>query len=526
MKRSVFTLLICCLSSFLFANVKLNSVQTSYNSISKNSEGCSQQTVYSDDGMEITAYAKVIDDKIQYTVIIKDIQDANFLLEKDCLQVFSGSIDNDEWYELDYVGGTKTGKVSVDVDEDDYYYNDDTSSVSSNVDEDDFLTACVTIGTAAICTASLIDFFSSPKPVVVTSSRRAPGRVSRAPKKYSGSRYEPYRPSPRIVYHRHHLYPETALIWVIDREVRNERQTEVPVYNNQRSVVSTQSEIHGDKYIGTIISDFERGPDYRLRLTVSDEEYIDFYFTRTDKAQRRNKNKTVVPPQEKVTAVPKTIKPVAPRKQPVETRTEETVRVPEVSETYNTIAAVTVVPEFKNWGAMYIYNGTGLGCYAGFKLKFANVLDSEVLGVYDDDSFAMYDDSLPYGANSGKKYEYGFDEFSNHKTTEISMDIGLTLKLFSHTYLMGGCDITFANTYKEGIFSYREWDEVNGEWKSWHQYEQGWLKTSTTDVIFSPQIGLDFVFGNINIGTLLQFTVTDDIKNMPCCFNLMAGISF
>ena len=521
MKKSIFTFLIFCLSSVLFANVKLNSVQTSYNSISRNSDGCSQQTVYSDDGMEITAYAKVIDDKIQYTVVIKDIQDANFLLEKDCLQVFSGSIDKDQWEELDYVGGTKTGKVSMEVSDGECYPE---AEPSSNVDEQDVLEACVTIGTVVLCTASLIDFFSSSRPVVVKPSRNY--RSSRAPKKTPRTRYVPYRPSPRIVYHRHHLFPETTLVWVIDRELNDERKTNVPVYNNRTSTVTTQSEIHGDKYIGTIISDFENGPDYRLRLTVSDDEYIDFYFTRSDKVQKKSKNKTVTAPLENQRAVPEVIRPDERAERNVE-KTREALPVAQIKdETYHSIAAVTVVPDFANWGAMYIYNGTGLGFYAGFKLKFAGIRESDVLGVYDKDSFKMYDDSLPSGIYPGTQCQYGFDELYNYNSSEYNIDLGLTLKLFPHTYLMGGCDIGFVNRFKEGTFSYREWDEINGEWTTWQQYDTGWLKAETTEVLFSPQLGVDFVFGNINLGALFQFTVTDDIKNMPCCVNIMAGISF
>ncbi len=573
-KNIIFILLFSIFSSGLFAAVKVNAVETPYNTVVKNSNGVLQQTVISDDGMEVTVSSRVINSKVEYTIQIKNIQNSNFLMDNDCIQVFAGNLEKDKWREIDYEGGTKTGSVTVPTEDRQSTQRETTTNTNTSQSSGSEISdeeKCLIFGTACLCTIAVIDLLTNgdtdviveaPSPAPKASSRRAePPRKSSpssssAPRSGSAPRNSKPRYSNDVTYsaprrnygyrNPHYHHHDTTVIWVIDDDYsssRNNRRYEEDtptIYSNNRGMVNTTSELKGNNYVGTIITDLTNDGDYRIRLTVSEDEYIDFYFSRSDKvksSKNSNKNKTIS--KEDIADyseedIPDNVKVIKPREiQKDENGKKVVVRDENKSYDVNTIddklclVWALGLPQVSTFGAYALFTTSSVGCYLGYTAPFGGIESNKnYIGFTNDHNYndvVMYTTApYPDGYDDSKEYRYGFKKEKEDVTDLHTIYCGLTFGLSENVYLMTGCGFSITNKISYGNYYWRTEDQLESE--MWDQELcSGWIYDNKQSLVFVPQVGINFEFDWFDFGATAQLPI---LKNTyKPTFDLFVGFA-
>lgn len=225
----------------------------------------------------------------------------------------------------------------------------------------------------------------------------------------------------------------------------------------------------GDEYSGFIYVPRGFGPDYLVKIEISDSETAEFYFSksryaynkRDDSSAHRNKRQSRAP-ERRTRAV------------------QEEEQEPEIS----------------------IGNGT-LGILFDFGIPFQDLPGFGTGVIYTTDTLGFYATADFY------------TRFDVPSINYFCFSTGITYNVFSDISLMFGFGLDFSDRYYYGDIPLYK---ANGP------SSQGWIKDPETGFSFAPQIGVNFVLGPLDLATVYSFRIGDTLISSR--LNLMAGIAF
>lgn len=454
--------------------VKVIPIKTPYNTISTDADGKSTQTVISDSGMEITVDAEIDEEKdLTYNLKITNLRNKDFKLKQDCVKTYYGNFDKDEWTENDSTV-YKLPKNATTT----------TTKTDSNKDSEMAAAACIGVGVACLCGLAIIDFFSSSSKSTPTTKNSKTRRVEPRGSGSSSPRYDSrYRSSPR---------GSTNFIWIFVDDDNTDSRSNTSNYDSRtnRDVVvtpvvpETVPEEHTlDTYKGSFVVPCGDAPDYKLRFIVSENEYIDFYFSRSDRDDFVN---------------------------------------PFKDRSYGRHSLmVSADTDFEKWGGYYIYSGAPIGFYLGANLKF-NELPSAIGQTNGSDYsnlYLGYDAPYPTGYDYTKLYQYSLFNIEQQTNPSLGFDLGITIKTIPHTWLMLGCGFEIVDEYSYGTIKYKEVGQPDSAYQT---LTTGWIEREDVEFKILPEIGVNIIFDHLDIGALCQYSLEDQNVN----FRIMAGIAF
>lgn len=471
MKKLFLTSISLLLCASLFANkVTVSPVKTSYNEIKTGSNGVLKQTVYSSSGMEITVSAELEDENLKYNLELDNITDPGFLQRQDTIKTYIGNFEKNEWTENTNQSFSKNKETA-------------TSSSSSNSDSLSAAETLLLAGTACVCAFTLFEICQqtskssgSPKARNVTTTTRRP--ASRAP----AVRTPAPKRSPQIAYRG------PTFSWIIvdpviittTESTRTQRRARPEDYvdpdileEDERIILQEEEEPVSQRYSGSFYVPAGIGPDYRLRVIVSSDEYIDFYFSRSDRDNVAN---------------------------PLKDRNYGR----------HSIMFSMGVPDFTRMGGYYIYSGKYVGFYTGFSMQLESWDISPVAEIDAGNSGTIKIKTKAVSPNAIFVEKGNYQDLADY----INFNIGLTIKTIPHTWLMVGCgmDMLIDYTYGE-VVDYDAGTPIT--------VSNGYLANYAPEIYFVPQIGLNFIFDHIDIATTFQYSFIKG-PTMDCMF----GIAF
>ncbi|MCR4735639.1 MAG: hypothetical protein K5829_11605 [Treponema sp.] len=455
MKRSILFLFLLCVFSSLYArSVEVYPVKMSYNKIFTDKNGVKTQTVISDDGYEISVGAQLDNNRLKYYVDMQNLYSKDFLLKQDCIQVYSGNYDTDTWTLMNinpaYLNITSGGISSPNT----------TPNTESEFSAED---ACLFVGGTLLCGLFLLD--------LCDDDNEDDFHVI-------DNKHSRFVDSPKSFYHTDNSYPWLS-IWLFD-----DRDDYYSV-NQSQGLTLNSSKVTSDSYSVEFSVDAGSGPDYKMRVTISDNEYIDYYFMRTD---RNN-----------------VVNPWADR-------------------TYgrNSFLFSMEVSNFNHLGAYYIYSGQPVGWYFG---SIFGITDNSVktLGTaFNHDfnnvimeSYAPYPDNYNYS----DYYKYKFEKSEIYKEWSFNMSTGMTFKTAPHVWLMLGCGIDLFDYKWYGDFYWKSSSD-NINWTDWQELESGWLAEDSVYPFCTPLIGFNVIFNWIDLAATFEYVIQKGPR-----FNAMLGFA-
>ena len=445
------------------AKVSISPVKVSYNQITTDNNGKLQQTVIADNGMSVTVGAELEDETLKYSLYLDNITDPNYLLRQDCIKTYYGNFEKDEWTE-------NTSSA---------YSNVQTKNSSSD-SEISAAEACVIAGATCLCALTLFEICNSSSSSS-SSTRRvsssSSNKVSRVP-----SSPAPVRRSTTTV-----ISPAPVFNWIIidsgTRASNSANSNTSPNYNNVTPGM-TESVSVGSSYAGTFYVPAGVGPDYRVRFIVSKNEYIDFYFSRSDR---------------------------------------DNVANPFKDRNYgrHSLLLSCGIPDFNRFGAYYIYSGKTVGVYTGLSIQSQDWDLQNAAYMENGFDNLTVEDFVPYpedGNDYNCTYRLNRNSIDDSKTVTDIVDftLGLTVKTIPHTWLMIGCGLDIGMNHYYGTI------EGAADGNAYEVlYEGGYVQDNMPVFAAAPQIGVNLIFDHLDFAATYQYSFIDGSK-----FDLMIGIAF
>ena len=442
------------------AKVSVSPVKVSYNQITTDNNGKLQQTVIADNGMSVTVGAELEDETLKYSLYLDNITDPNYLLRQDCIKTYYGNFEKDEWTE-------NTSSA---------YSNVQTKNSSSD-SEISAAEACVIAGATCLCALTLFEICNSSSSSS-SSTRRvsssSSNKVSRVP-----SSPAPVRRSTTTV-----ISPAPVFNWIIidsgTRASNSANSNTSPNYNNVTPGI-TEAVSVGSSYAGTFYVPAGVGPDYRVRFIVSKNEYIDFYFSRSDR---------------------------------------DNVANPFKDRNYgrHSLLLSCGIPDFNRFGAYYIYSGKTVGVYTGLSIQSQDWDLQNAAYMENGFNNLTVEDFVPKNGNDYNcTYRLNPNSIDDSKTVTDIVDftLGLTVKTVPHTWLMIGCGLDIGMNHYYGTIE----RAANG-----NDYEvlcEGYVQDNMPVFAAAPQIGVNLIFDHLDFAATYQYSFIDGSK-----FDLMIGIAF
>lgn len=441
------------------AKVSVSPVKVSYNQITTDNNGKLQQTVIADNGMSVTVGAELEDETLKYSLYLDNITDPNYLLRQDCIKTYYGNFEKDEWTE-------NTSSA---------YSNVQTKNSSSD-SEISAAEACVIAGATCLCALTLFEICNSSSSSS-SSTRRvsssSSNKVSRVP-----SSPAPVRRSTTTV-----ISPAPVFNWIIiDSGTRASNSNTSPNYNNVTPGM-TESVSVGSSYAGTFYVPAGVGPDYRVRFIVSKNEYIDFYFSRSDR---------------------------------------DNVANPFKDRNYgrHSLLLSCGIPDFNRFGAYYIYSGKTVGVYTGLSIQSQDWDLQNAAYMENGFNNLTVEDFVPYpkkGNDYNCTYRLNPNPIYDSKTVTDIVDftLGLTVKTVPHTWLMIGCGLDIGMNHYYGTI------EGAADGNDYEVLCEGYVQDNMPLFAAAPQIGVNLIFDHLDFAATYQYSFIDGSK-----FDLMIGIAF
>ena len=461
--------------------VKVMPIKTPYNSIQTTEDGKSQQTVISDSGIEITLDAEIKGDDLQYNLKLTNLRNKNFKVQQDCIKTYYGNFDKDDWTENDYTVYKLPESPAP------------STTNTNKTDEIDALETCLVLGATCLCAIGLFQICNS----TTSSSKTTYSKNTKT------RRVEPRHNSNPPSRHHSSSRGNTNFIWLfIDDDAVSSSNSSSSNNNNNNNnnenrrdavvtpVIPEQIEDNSsfDNYKGSFIVPAGNGPDYKLRFIVSENEYIDFYFSRSDRDDFVN---------------------------------------PFKDRSYGRHSLlVSADTTFQTWGGYYVYSGAPVGFYLGGSASLP--FDSNTLGVTNgtdfNDIYLNYNTTYPNPYDPSLDYRYGLTDITDTVFNTLTIDLGLTFKTVPHTWLMLGCGADFSRVYKKGDIRWKTAYEPDTAYydSSRNTIDTGWIMQDEILIDVYPEIGVNIIFDHIDIGAMCQYSFQKDLVS----FKLMAGIAF
>lgn len=455
--------------------VQIMPIKTPYNTIQTNAEGKSTQTVVSDSGIEITLDAELKDDDLQYNLKLTNLRNKNFKVQQDCIKTYYGNFEKDDWTENDYTVYKLPEQTT-------------TPQTSTNKsDEETALQTCLIVGASCLCALGLLQICNATE----SSGKKTTVKNSKT------RRVEPRHTPPSSSRH-HSSRGNTNFIWLfIDDDAvssSSDRNTSrnTDDYNKRDAVVTPvvpeDEEItNPDIYKGSFLVPAGKGPDYKLRFIVSDNEYIDFYFSRSDRDDYVN---------------------------PFKDRSYARHSL-----------LVSSNLDFSKWGGYYIYSGAPVGFYLGGSVaaSFSGDTCGTTNGNDFNDIFVNYTAGYPNPYDPYTDYRYGLTNISDTIFNTLTVDFGFTIKAIPHTWIMLGCGMDMNKVYKKGDICWKTYYEPDSAYNdSSRKMTTGWIEQDDVEFEFYPEIGINLIFDHIDIGAMCQYSIV----RKEASFTIMAGIAF
>lgn len=420
MKRIlVFFISIFSFFSVFAKDVTLSSIKTSYNEIITDDKGNQTQTVKTNTGIELQVQAQIVNKDVQFNIILKNIP-YEYNVSQDCIKTYIGNYNTDIWKET-------------------------TSTVRLNTNKVDPLqdaNACLVLATTGFCGLSVLDYYYSNSNRYSSTTSTGNGSVSKS--------VTIKRPDVNIS-----ISVSPDFVWLYSKALEK----------NQDAVSLAPTTYEGSFYIPA-----EKGPDYRLRIVMSKQEYVDFYFARSDRDD--------------------IIKPYKDR-----------------SYARHSLMFDMNVPKFDCFGFYYIYSGKPVGFYLGSALHIDNN-DIDTLGEISNSNFSnlrVYNFNTPCF----------LQDITDNEENYINFDLGLTVKTVSNTWLMLGCSMDFVQKFYYGN-SYCE--------TPYHEVlfvENGWVKDTDWYFYIGPQFGVNLIFNHFDVAATYTY-----LFGKGPTFDLLVGYSF
>lgn len=243
-----------------------------------------------------------------------------------------------------------------------------------------------------------------------------------------------------------------------------------------------------DNYNGIFIVDERKGPDYKVIFEISPSEQFVFYFTRSDKDEIINPWKD-------------------------KNRSRHSI-------------VVGFSPLFNHFSAYYLWSRPkGVGLYTGLSFREDSIGKDIILETSLDYDLINYDLGYPNPLN--KPYSTFYDWKVEYDKNIINYDAvgmfgGLTIKTFPYTWLLVGIGMEMvSDRLYDGRLYYRYTGDYKNPETDYAFYKKGWIKDKTFEVLFAPQLGVNFIVNKFDFGAIFSYSITGKPS-----FDITAGLAF
>ncbi len=238
-----------------------------------------------------------------------------------------------------------------------------------------------------------------------------------------------------------------------------------------------------ENYNGIFIVDEKKGPDYKVVFEFSPTETFVFLFSRNDKDEILN--------------------PWKDKKR----------------DRHCIIGGIS--PKFNHFSSYYLWSrGKGVGLYTGMAFRIEKNISS-FSNVYDIDNVHGYDLNYADPENVGYyNYDWKFD-YNKSFYNSWGYYMGMTVKILPYTWLLlgGGLDFKTKSFYQGDL--YYKVNSYNRKDYNYKFYKNCWLTESSFDMLFTPQIGINFITNYLDIGTIFSYSIKGKMA-----FDITFGVAF
>ncbi len=243
-----------------------------------------------------------------------------------------------------------------------------------------------------------------------------------------------------------------------------------------------------ENYNGIFVVDEKKGPDYKVVFEFSPTEIFVFYFTRSDKDEILN-----------------------PWKDKNRSR-------------HSVVGGVS--PLFNHFSVYYLWSKPkGVGFYGGLSYRADSIGKDIILKTNLDYNLINYDLGYPNPLN--KPYKTFYDWKVEYDENIIKYDAfgisgGVTIKTFPYTWLLVGIGIEMlSGRLYDGKLYYRYTGDYQNPSTNYTFYKSGWIMDKKFEVLFAPQLGVNFITNKLDIGAMISYSFKGSFA-----FDIMAGIAF
>ena len=428
------------------------------------------QTVYTKSGIGLTVGAKAVDSAIRYDFEIVNDTNKDFFFDLDSIEAYGGNHKKHKW--TPYIVYDSPAAIPVS-----------SSSNSTDKEKDDAALAkgivagvaivAVTVG-AFLLFDKLRDSNDSDSSITSSSSKKEKEKKSETYKKPPKKHKPEYRPVPH-----HHDIVDDIIFWSFIDSMDDRQNNQSNMSVNTVNSLNSRRVRPGEKYFGSlyVINNY---PDCKFTYTLPDGQHIELVFLGNEQYfEYNNRNSSVATASQ-----------------------EDTSK--------KLVLALSVNP-IGGGGAYVMSLGNPFGLYFSTGMYFTD-FDQTESGYIRRHAFSSF---VPKDLSDANNYIFRPDGIYNRDV--LNLNVGATLKLMEHAWLLAGCgvDITFTN-YHGDIYARPKYTS-----QDYSYYAQGYAADKSPTFVAVPQIGLDFSYGYIDFGAMYKYNVKEGHM-----VDLMFGISF
>lgn len=428
------------------------------------------QTVYTKSGIGLTVGAKAVDSAIRYDFEIVNDTNKDFFFDLDSIEAYGGNHKKHKW--TPYIVYDSPAAIPVS-----------SSSNSTDKEKDDAALAkgivagvaivAVTVG-AFLLFDKLRDSNDSDSSITSSSSKKEKEKKSETYKKPPKKHKPEYRPVPH-----HHDIVDDIIFWSFIDSMDDRQNNQSNMSVNTVNSLNSRRVRPGEKYFGSlyVINNY---PDCKFTYTLPDGQHIELVFLGNEQYFEYNN-----------------------RDSSVATASQE--------DTSKKLVLALSVNPIGGGGAYVMSLGNPFGLYFSTGMYFTD-FDQTESGYIKRHAFSSF---VPKDLSDANNYIFRPDGIYNRDV--LNLNVGATIKLMEHAWLLAGCgvDITFTN-YHGDIYARPKYTS-----QDYSYYAQGYAADKSPTFVAVPQIGLDFSYGYIDFGAMYKYNVKEGHM-----VDLMFGISF
>lgn len=471
MKKVILFLISIIFSSYLFADdIFLSVIENS--ETYKNSQN--QQYSVSKDGIEINVKAKIENKYVVYDIYLGNIPNSDFIFNKNLIKTYTGNFNTDTWTE-------NTSKIKTHL-----------KNEMSNKEKEE-------IKEKQKCFVDFLEFFgnccydTNKVNAYLNGEEYKKDDNDRKSKQVEilGEPDYQLKPKKNLKDNQQNKkqMSQLTLITVKPNVVRMDKKSDINIdkktENKSNEDLQNGNEVKYETYLQTLYVPAEKGPDYKIRVTIKDDEYYDFYFARSDR------NDIVNPLKDR-------------------------------SYGRHSIMLSTGITDYYRIGGYYIYSGLPVGFYTGFTVDYDSFKYDSYGKVYNHNftDISMFSSApTPPFFNVAESYRYSM-ELSEKIASQLYMfDIGMTVKALPNTWVMVGAAFCYEEKMEYGTINYysKPYPVASGD----GELGKFWVEEDKSYFYFGPQIGVNVIVGYFDIGTTYTYLIGKGSK-----FDIMCGIAF